>query len=62
VITRWPFLPRREQIAIVDEAIDLLGGTATRIYPCKPKKTNPNAQQVEVVTHASGIIIFDFQK
>ena len=38
VITRWPFLPRREQIFIIDEAIDLLGGTATGIYPTTAKK------------------------
>ncbi len=54
VITRWPFLPRREQIAIVDEAIELLGGTATGIYRSKAKKTNTNVQQVEIITPASG--------
>jgi hypothetical protein len=56
VITRWPFLPRREQIAIVDEAIELLGGTATGIYPSKAKKSNTNIQQVEMITPSSGII------
>jgi GTPase SAR1 family protein len=58
VITRWPFLPRREQIAIVDEAIELLGGTATGIYPSQGKKTNTNIQQVEVITPSSGIGCF----
>lgn len=58
VITRWPFLPRREQIAIVDEAIELLGGTATGIYPSQGKKTNINIQQVEVITPSSGIGCF----
>lgn len=56
VITRWPFLPRREQIAIVDEAIELLGETATGIYPSKTKKINTNAQPVEVITPSSGRI------
>lgn len=54
VITRWPFLPRREQIAIVDEAIELLGGTATGIYPAKIKKSDPNAPSVEVISPSSG--------
>jgi hypothetical protein len=58
VITRWPFLPRREQFAIVDEAIDLLGGTATGIYPAKAKQPNTNNQQVEVITSSSGIGCF----
>jgi hypothetical protein len=60
VITRWPFVPLRERIAIVDEAIELLGGTATGIYPSKTRKMNTSVQQVEVVTGASGIIKFDF--
>jgi hypothetical protein len=60
VITRWPFLPRREQIVIVDEAIELLGGTATGIYPTTAKKNNTNVQQVEIITHSSGRIKFDF--
>ncbi|CAF1576613.1 unnamed protein product [Rotaria magnacalcarata] len=50
VITRWPFLPRREQITIVDEAIELLGGTATGIYPSKTRNINKNVQNVEIVT------------
>ncbi len=57
VITRWPFLPRREQIAIVEEAIELLDGTATGIYPCKARTVT---QQVEIITASSGIIKFNF--
>lgn len=59
VITRWPFLPRREQIAIVDEAIELLGGIAVGIYPSKTRKTTINAQPVEIVKASSGKIPFD---
>ncbi|CAF3427648.1 unnamed protein product [Rotaria socialis] len=44
------FLPRREQIAIVDEAIELLGGTATDIYSSKTRNINKNVQNVEIVT------------
>ena len=55
VITRWPFVPRREQMAIVDEAIELLGGTAMGIYPAKIKKSDPNSQSVEVILPSSGI-------
>ncbi|CAF1222373.1 unnamed protein product [Rotaria sordida] len=58
VITRWPFLPRREQIAIVDEAIELLGGTATGIYPSKTKTINTNVQQVDIVPTSSGVGCF----
>ncbi|CAF1407737.1 unnamed protein product [Adineta steineri] len=55
VITRWPFLPRREQIAIVDEAIELLGGHAVGIYPSsKPRNISTNNKQVEIITPASG--------
>lgn len=56
VITRWPFLPKREQIAIVDEAIELLGGQATGIYSSKVKKENTSIQPVEVITPSSGRI------
>ena len=60
VITRWPFIPRREQIAIVDEAIELLGGAAKGIYPSEKKRINDNASQVPVVTLGSGRIFFAF--
>ena len=62
VITRWPFLPRREQIAIVDEAIELLGGTATGIYPAKGRKPDPNAQAVEVILPSAGIGCFSSRR
>ncbi len=55
VITRWPFLSRREQSAIVDEAIELLGGKATGIYPSKIKMIT-NIQQVEIIQPSSGRI------
>ncbi|CAF1447697.1 unnamed protein product [Adineta ricciae] len=58
VITRWPFLPRREQICIVDEAIDLLGGQATGIYLSKAKETNLTSQQVEIIGPSSGVGCF----
>ncbi|UJR14188.1 hypothetical protein I4U23_001182 [Adineta vaga] len=58
VITRWPFLPRREQIIIVDEAIQLLGGKATGIYLSKVKEVNSSPQQVEIITPSSGIGCF----
>lgn len=60
VITRWPFLPRREQIAIVDEAIELLGGQVTGIYPTKFKDLNTNVQQVDIVPTASSMFQIHF--
>lgn len=55
VITRWPFLSRREQTEIVDEAIELLGGdTIQGIYPRTVQQIPTNTQQVEVITPSSG--------
>ncbi len=48
-LTKWPFIPKSEQDAIVREAISLLGGQAKPIYgkaskgykayECEPKKS-----------------------
>lgn len=56
VITRWPFLPRREQSAIVEESIALLGGTATGIYPSETRNMNTNIKPVEVIAPSSGMV------
>lgn len=62
VITKWPFIPKSEQDAILQEAKSLLGGKAEGIYPfalegyrafeCEPKKSYIipiNSKQDEVL-------------
>lgn len=62
VITKWPFIPKSEQTAILEEAITLLGGKSRGIYgsqsrgfralECEPKKSYIipiNSKQDEVL-------------
>ncbi|CAF0795508.1 unnamed protein product [Didymodactylos carnosus] len=52
VLTRWPFLPNREQVGIVEEAVQILGGEAQGIYPVQI--TSP-ITTVEVIPKQSSI-------
>jgi predicted DNA-binding protein (UPF0251 family) len=62
VITKWPFIPKSEQEAIIQEAISLLGGRSKAIYrsssrgfralECEPKRSYiipVNSKQDEVL-------------
>ena len=68
VITKWPFIPKSEQDAIVREAISLLGGQPKPIYgkaskgykayECEPKKSYiipVNSKEDEILNTRIGV-------